>query len=174
MLSAASSSAGIATEVHALEGFLIGEKEPVVESKPGVNAVAERDVAEFVGQSHGQGAFIGKDVQQAAADHDGVADGERFERRGQQHAASHVRNNLKIVGDDQVVDHGLQNLVHVALGREQSDFLQMIERVVFGRALPHALRFDRAGFLGGVGLVGDRINLDFGELSWSCFSGSGS
>ena len=160
MASAASSSGEIAGKIHALECVLIGEKETVVKGKPGIDAVAERDVAEFVGQRHRQRTFIGKHVKQAAADHDGVADSEGFQRRSQQNPAADVRNDLKIVGDDQVVDHGLQNLVHIAQGREQADFLQMVERVVFGCALPHALRLNRAGFLGGVGLITDCIDLD--------------
>ena len=131
------------------------------------------DVAEFVSQSHRQGSLIGKNVQQATADHDGVADSEGFQRRSQQNAAADVRNNLKIVGDDQVVDHGLQNLVDVAQGREQANFLKMVERVVLRRPLPHALRFDRTGFLGGVGLI-LTVSICISANSWLCLSGSGS
>ena len=47
---------GLRAEVHALESILVGEKESVVEGKPGVDAVTQRDMAEFVGQSHRQRA----------------------------------------------------------------------------------------------------------------------
>ena len=56
--------------------FCVGEKEAIVEGELGVDAVAQRDVAEFVRQGHRQRSFIRKNVEQSAADHDGVTDGE--------------------------------------------------------------------------------------------------
>ena len=44
----------IAGKVHALEGVLIGKEEAIVEGEFGVDAVAQRDVAEFVRQGHRQ------------------------------------------------------------------------------------------------------------------------
>src|SRR5205814_8478973 len=81
-----------------------------------------------------------------------------------QYAATHVRNDFKIIGDDQVVDHGLQNLVHVAQGREQTDFLQMVQCVIFRWPLPHALRLDWSSLASGVSLILDGVDLNVREF----------
>ncbi len=49
------------------------------------------------------------------------------------------RLHIDVIGDQQIVDHGLQDLVHFAGRRQQADFLQTLDGVVFGLALPHAL-----------------------------------
>ena len=121
-------------------------------------------MAKLVRQSHGQRGLIGKDIEQAAAHYNGVPDSERFQWRCQEHAATDIRNNLKVIRDDQVVDDGLQNLVDITYRCNQANFLKMVQRVVFCGALPHALRLNRTGFPGGISLITDRVYLNFCEL----------
>ncbi len=40
----------------------------------------------------------------------------------------------------------------------------MVQRVIFRRPLPHALRFDRTSLFGGIGLILDRVYLNVREL----------
>ena len=98
-------------------------------------------------------SFVGQHVNHAAAHHDGVANGERLQRRGQQHAAVHFGLNIEIVGDHHVVDDGLQNLVDLAFGSEQANLLQAIDHVDFGLTFPGTLRFDGRGILRLLALV---------------------
>ena len=50
-------------------------------------------------------ASSGSTSSKAAAQHDGVADGERLERAGEQHAAVNLGLDVEIVGDFEIVDH---------------------------------------------------------------------
>ena len=115
------------------------------------------DVAEFMSQNHRQRGFIGKHIEQAAADDDGMADGEGFQGRRQQNAAMNVSLQIDVVGDEQVVDDGCQDLVDFAGGREQADFLEPLDGVLFGLLLPHALGYDRSGVSLGVTLIVHRL-----------------
>ncbi len=97
---------------------------------------------QFLRQHRGQAGFVRQHVEQAAAQDDGVADGEGFERAGQQNAAVNFRLDVEVVGDFQVVDDRLENLVHFSRGREQAGALQAVENVDFGLVLPFAFGFD--------------------------------
>ena len=77
-------------EIHALERIFIGEQHTVVERKLSVHLMSQHDVTEFVGEDHGERSFVGQHIQQAAADHDGMPDGERFQRRGEQDTATDI------------------------------------------------------------------------------------
>ena len=68
---------------------------------------------------------------------------ERLQRRRHHHAALHVRLDVEIVRHFQVVDDHLQRLIDFALRRHQSQPLQAVGDVVFGFAVPRALRLDR-------------------------------
>ena len=119
-------------------------------SKP----MSQRDVTQFVRHHHRQRGFVGQHIKQAAAHHDGVADGERFQRRGQQDARADFGVSMfEIVGDDQIVDDRLQNLVDFAFRRDQANLLQALDGVVFRLALPQTLALDRRRILGGVALI---------------------
>ena len=90
-----------------------------------------------------QAGFVGQHVNQAAAHDDGVADGKRFERRGHQHAAADFGFDVQIVGDFQIVDHRREHFVDFALRRQQPKPLHAVDDVVFGLAVPGALRLQR-------------------------------
>src|SRR6266404_5754412 len=63
------------------EGFLVLNEQLIEEGKAGIEAMAENGVAKLVRYDGGQARFIRKHVDQAAAQHDGMADGVRFQRR---------------------------------------------------------------------------------------------
>ena len=158
---AASSSAWRAREAEVAERVLLVEQQAIEEGVLSVNAVAENDVRQFVRDHGGQAGFIGQHVDQAAAEHDGVADGERFQSRSQQHAAADFGLDVQVVGDLEVVHDGLENLVHFALGREQTEALEPVDDVIFRLAVPIALRHHGIDVVGGRGLVLDRrLRLD--------------
>src|SRR5208282_5175621 len=99
--------AAIASEVHALEGALIGKEHAVVESEFGIEVMAEDYVREFVGKNHGQRRFVGQHVDHASAHDDGMTNGEGLERRGHQYAAAYVGLNIEVIGDYHNVEDGL-------------------------------------------------------------------
>ncbi len=101
-------------------------------------------------------ASSGSTSTRPAAEHDRVADGERFERGGHQDAAAYFGIDVDVVGDLQVVDDGLQHLVHFALRRHQANALEAIDDVVLGLTVPGALRLNRRKVIGGLGVVVDR------------------
>src|SRR6202035_348730 len=103
-----------ALEVKVLEGLLVREEHAVVESQFRIELVAQHNVTEFVGQDHRQRRLIGQYIQEAATDHDGVPDGERFQRRGEQDPAADVGLQIDVVGHQQIVDHSLQNFIDFA------------------------------------------------------------
>jgi len=49
-------------------------------------------------QNHSQRGLVRENVEQAAADDDGVTDGEGFQRRSQQNAAANVRLQIDVIG----------------------------------------------------------------------------
>ncbi len=59
------------------------------------------------------------------------------------HAAVNFRLDIEIVGDFEVVDDRLENLVNFSRRRQQTGSLQAVEHVDFGLMLPFALGFDR-------------------------------
>ena len=69
-------------------GAFVREEHAIVEGILAAQVVSENDVSQFVGQHHGQAAFVGKYVDQAAADDDRVAHAESFQRRGRSARAS--------------------------------------------------------------------------------------
>ena len=74
----------------------------------------EDDVAQLVREHHRERRLVGEHVDETAAQHDRVADGERLERGREQDACVHLRLELDVVGDEEVVDDRLENLLDVA------------------------------------------------------------
>src|SRR5260370_41637107 len=101
-----------------------------------------------MGQNHGQGSFVRKNVEQTATDDNGVADSERLERRRQENAAANVSLQVNVVGDQQIVDHGSQNLVDFAGRRQQSNLLKALDGILLRLLFPHTLG-DDGGCIGG-------------------------
>ncbi len=166
-MSAASSSAELCLKSRRWNDSSSGKNSLSLKASLVSKRMAQHDVAEFVGQHHGQGSFVGKHVEQAAADDDGVADGERLQGRGQQDAAVDVSLQVDVVGDQQIVDDGSQNLVDFSRRSEQADFLQALDGVLFRLPFPHALGHDGSGVGGGFALVLHRlrrIDQNLGEL----------
>ena len=120
---------------HVVEAPLIGGR------------LRDDDVREFLREHRGQAGFVGEHVEKAAAQHDGVADGEHFESSRGQHTAVDFRLNVEIVGDFDVVDDGFENLVDISRRREQAYALQAVENVDLRLVLPFALGFDRRTIL---------------------------
>ena len=61
----------------------------------------------------------------------------------------------------------MQNFIHFTFGRNQTDFLESLNRVIFRLPLPHTLSFHRTGILGGLALVAHclrRIHLNLREF----------
>src|SRR5438552_3582385 len=71
--------------------FIIGEGQPIVERVSRIKTVSKRDVTKYMRNHHRQAGFVGEHIDQTPAYYDGMADRERFQRRGQQHAASDFR-----------------------------------------------------------------------------------
>ena len=92
-----------------LIGRLVWEPHTVGERVPGGHAgrvVSQDDVGEFVRKYHGQAGFIGKHIHQTPTYHDRVPDAERLKWSSKQKPRTHWGQQLKVVGDDQIVDHG--------------------------------------------------------------------
>ena len=85
--------------------------------------MAQDDVGQFARKHHGEAGFVRKDVHQAAAYYDGTARAESFQRQRQHHAGVHRAWQFNVVGGQQIVDNGLQHLVHVTAGSEQASVL---------------------------------------------------
>src|SRR3989304_2435090 len=62
--------------------------------------------AELVGNHHGQAGFVGENVDQAAAENDGAAEGEGFQGGGEHDAAANPALDVEVIGDFEVVDDG--------------------------------------------------------------------
>ena len=78
--------------------------------------MAEHDVAELVRQDRCQAGFIGKHVDQSAAEDDRMTNREGFESRSHQHAAANFGIDVNVVGHFKVVDDRFQNFVDFPLG----------------------------------------------------------
>ena len=135
------------------EGFLVVDQQLIEESIAGIETVAENDVAEFVCDHGCQAGLIRQHVDQPAAEDDGVTDGEGLQRGGHHHAAAYFRVNINVVGDLQVVDHRLQDLVDFAARRHQADALQAIDNVIFRLAVPGTLGLNGGKVIGRLGIV---------------------
>ena len=59
------------------------------------------------------------------------------------YAGANRARQVNVVGDFNVVDHGLKDLVHLTCRREQPGLLQTLHYVVFSLLLPLALGFQR-------------------------------
>ena len=98
----------------------------------------------------GEAGLVGEDVHQAAAQNDGMADGEGLESGDHQHAATNFRLDIEIVGDFEIVDDGRKDLFHVSRGRHQAQALHAVHDIVFGLTVPGALGLKRGEVVGGV------------------------
>src|SRR4029077_19873045 len=105
------------------EGFLVLNEQLIEEGQAGIEAMAKNGVAKLVRYDGGQARFIRKHVDEAAAQHDGMAYRVRFQRCGGYHSATDVGFDVDVVGDLEVVDHRLEHLVDFSLRRDQSNSL---------------------------------------------------
>ena len=136
-------------ESQVVVGGVVGEQHAVVEGVLAAQVVAEHDVRQFMREHSGQAGLVGKNVDQAAADDDSVAHAEGFERRGEQHARANRTRQIDVVRDFEIVDHGLENFVDIAFGREQAGARKALDDVVFRLLLPFALGLQRRSILRG-------------------------
>src|SRR5205085_1865947 len=128
------------------------------------SAVAEGDVRQLVGEDQSQAGFIGENVNEPAADDDGVPDGKCFDGSGEQDAA--VRVDVEVGGNDQVADHRVQKLIDRSWRSEQAALFQARQNVFLRLVLPGPLAFERREILY-IGLVvhrGIAFNENFRQL----------
>ncbi len=129
-----------------------GEEQTIAEGVLGVQTMVEDDVRNLEGKdgfevAHLLRAVAGKNaggVDQALGEDDGVADGERLERLGQQGAYADRSAGLNVVVDEDVVGESLERLVEVRRRVQQAGLEEALDDVVFGLLLPLALRAERA------------------------------
>src|SRR5208283_4687060 len=76
------------------------------------NGVTQNHMSQFVRQHGGKSRLIGQHVEKPAAKHNGAAHHERFQWSGEQHAAADT-GNVEVVGNQQIVEHGLQDPVDI-------------------------------------------------------------
>src|SRR4029453_4973909 len=81
---------GVACGAKVMESVPFLEVGTVEEGELRVHAMAKRDVRQFVGKNCSEAGFVGKNVNQAAADNDRVAQGKRLERGSHEHAAADI------------------------------------------------------------------------------------
>src|ERR1700730_5005494 len=126
-----------------VKGILLVEQQAVEKCELRVNAMAEYDVAKLVGQDYREARFIGKNIDQAATQYDGVADGERFEGRRHQHAATNFGFDVEIVCDFKIIYDSLENFIDAPAGGHDPKLLHSVQNVIFSLVVPHALRLQR-------------------------------
>jgi len=113
--------------------------------------LGEHGVGNFLAQESGESGLIGNHVEKAAADDDGALEGEEIEIAGEEDAAMEIEEVFEVIGDDDVVDDGVENFVNGAGRSEEGVAFEAIEHVGFGFVLPGALRLNRREiFLGRV------------------------
>ena len=77
-----------AFKVEVLKHFLVVELQAVVKSEARVGFLLRgQDVSHFLGQHRGEAGFIGQNVNQSAAEHDGMPHRKRFDGGSHQNAA---------------------------------------------------------------------------------------
>src|ERR1700739_1350594 len=117
-------------ETEVSERFLVIERQPIKESVLRIDAVTEYDVTELGCKSDCQGGFVREHVQQAAADNDGVAYSEGFERRCQEHAAANIWLYVQVISDFALVNHRFEDFIDLAWRSQQSEPLHTIGHVI--------------------------------------------
>src|SRR4029077_8827043 len=75
--------------------------------------LGDEKVREFLRQHGSQAGFIRKDVDEAAAEHNGMANRKRFQRAGKEHAAMDFRLDIEIVGYLDVVHNSFEDLIDI-------------------------------------------------------------
>src|ERR1700690_2887529 len=118
------------------QGIGHGDRGGVVETPLVGGGLDQENVGEFLRQHGGEAGFVGQHVNQAAAEHDGMADGEHFERAGEHDAATNFGLHVEIVANFQVVDDGFENFVGGAGGSEQAGGFGAIGDVGFRLGAP--------------------------------------
>ena len=127
------------------------------------------DVPQFMRKDHGQRGFIRENIQQSATHDDGMANRERFQRGGEQHAAADFRLDVQVVGDLQIIHNRLQHLGDFSVRSKNSGALHAIQDVVFRLPFPLVLAVNRDDFVGAESAVignifGGRFHLHAGEF----------
>ncbi len=117
--------------------------------------------------AHLLGAVLGDDaggIEQALGEDDGVADGDRLQRLGQQGAAAdRPREGDVVVGED-IACQGLERLVELAGSVEQTGLEEPLDDVVLSLLHPGALCAERADVLRVVADVGGADDIERGVL----------
>ena len=130
------------------ERFHGGDVRGVVEAPLIRGRLRDDNIGQFLREHGGKAGFVRQHVEQAAADARSCG---RWRTDSSvpvnKNAAVNFRLDVNVVGDFNVVDDGLQNLVHFPWRREQSHTLQAVQHVDFRLVLPFAFRFDRRTIL---------------------------
>ena len=135
--------ARLVVELQRAQQLTVGYHQAIGERKLRVDhRMPEDHVGELVRKHCRQARFVRQHVDQPAADHDRVAEGERLERRRQQDAAPHRRLDGDPVCHLEVVHDRLEHFVDVAGWREQSALVEALEHVLFRFLFPSALAHD--------------------------------
>ena len=111
---------------------------------------------------------LGRRVDEALADQDGVADRGGLDGVGKQNAGMHLVGEGQVVGNHQVDDDLVEDLVFVAAlveRRHQAGFDQAVDHVVFSLGDPHARGLQRAHVLRVVAVVDGVVHLDADVLA---------
>src|SRR6185437_645501 len=127
--------------------------------------LGDNKVSKFLGKHCSQAGFVGKNVDEAATEHDSVADCKRLQRAGQEHATMDFRLDVEIVGYLNIIHDGFEDLINRCRRRQQSDALQAIQNVQFRLMLPFPFSLDwRAVLIRGRLILNGIGRLD-GELA---------
>ena len=157
----------VMVEADRAEQLAVGDHEPVGERKLRVDQlVSQHHVTELVREHHRQTRLVREDINQTAAEYNRVSDGERLQRRGQQHAAVNGCVENQAIGDRQIVHHRLEHFVDLAGWSEQRALLEPVQHVVLGFLFPFALAENRRHLLGALGGVthAGLVDQNVGEL----------
>ena len=149
-----------------------GEEQAIVEGVLGVEPVSEDDVRDLEGQNRVEIAHLlcavlrhdAGGIEQALGDDDGVADGERLQRLGQQRTAADRPGERDVVVGQNIVGERFERLVELAGRIEKTGLEEALDDVVLSLLDPGALSTERADVLCVVADVGRADDLKRGVL----------
>ena len=72
---------------HSADGGLVGKHQVVGEGEFGIDFMTQLEVSQLECEYRSQVFFVGKGIDEAFAEYDGIANGQRFQRGGEQDAA---------------------------------------------------------------------------------------
>ena len=158
----------------AVEDRIGGEEQAIVEGVLGIEAVRQDDVGDLEGEDGVEVAHLLRTVlrqdsggvNEALGDDDGVADGHRLERHGEQSANPDRSREGDVVVSEDIAGEGFEGLVEVAGGVEEPGLEEALNDVVLSLLNPGALGAEWAYVLRVVTDVGgaDDIHGGVGRL----------